>query len=740
MATARPGSVSAHSFTPVSPVPSPPKRSASKKEMIDEMTEALKTSPALVIKSNNDLLKEDNTLGGDPIRSTGSPRANNITPLVRQGSVSPSGSRASPVMPQSFVEAYRTPIRKAYVSPLLEPTDVPEIQTSLLRQASEIDHSLLHTSVSPRLRSHSGSQAVSPRSPVSPSIASQVHSSVAEHVTAIEKGLSMREFRAGKNFKVQAVPEKPYAGGNSASSTPSPRGSSPKWLEKAAKTVSFDLKDVSDQKPEVGLSLPEAKSVASGEASPRLNRAVSIVTKAGQDWTSGDAVVAPPVLERQSSRLSPKGYPESPPLAPSVSSVGLIELSPVASSAPHFMSPRDNPKPQPLSSPYRTAVAPLDAFGSDWRQAGDSYLLGGSFVKSANTCKACNGSGQGDQSACPVCAPFYLNQTTNALSFRGRGLKAVTDDLLLGDTATTATGSSDDSGKRECMRTIPLVKEWVIGRELPFPRAPDHPHSRTCPGGLECRHTDSRMARQCKDNKSGTVELLDLSENHLASIACVSALPNILELRVAYNSLSHSLPMETFAQLRRLSVLDVSYNRLTDLSALVSCRHTLRVLKAKQNRLRVVNGIDACPLLEDLDLSDNLIANKDALTSLALLGKLMIVDLRGNPVTDYQPEMVGLCNSLTRVAVFNGEIISLGPAGLNKGRGEYPYGIRYKIKSDGVSRVGEGTESSKAKIVDSSVAAASDSGNRDTEGLERMLASSVGRKESAAKRLLSKEF
>ena len=160
------------------------------------------------------------------------------------------------------------------------------------------------------------------------------------------------------------------------------------------------------------------------------------------------------------------------------------------------------------------------------------------------------------------------------------------------------------------------------------------------------------------DRLKGNVQLLNLSNNKISNVTLLSEYRDLRKVSLARNRLALSLPVETFARLTRLSVLDVSENRLCSLDGLTGCK-SLKILNASKNRIRVLSGVDACTLLEDLDVSGNLMSGSletCGLSWLVGMSKLRKLDFRWNPICDREDLMVAYRSLLPNVSELNGEV------------------------------------------------------------------------------------
>jgi Leucine-rich repeat (LRR) protein len=127
-----------------------------------------------------------------------------------------------------------------------------------------------------------------------------------------------------------------------------------------------------------------------------------------------------------------------------------------------------------------------------------------------------------------------------------------------------------------------------------------------------------------------TLVVLDLSKNHLTTVAELPPLPLLRDLNLSNNAICDlQLPV-----LPSLHNLDLSHN---DLSSLVLPElPSLRILDASNNSIESIQefGEETLPYLWSCDLRENALAVPDSLNSLAKLPLLWYLQLKGNPMAD----------------------------------------------------------------------------------------------------------
>jgi len=161
------------------------------------------------------------------------------------------------------------------------------------------------------------------------------------------------------------------------------------------------------------------------------------------------------------------------------------------------------------------------------------------------------------------------------------------------------------------------------------------------------------------------VTSLDLSNNRIKHTLALMTYPYLIELNLSKNCLSGSLSAETFSALKCIKYMNLSFNRLVSVAGLENVRATLEHLEVNNNRLRLLNGIDACYLLIHLDVSNNLLsrsARQCGLASCHSLTKLKFLDFRKNPVCE-EPGIISEMRTLVPfVRYMNGKDFGFPPS------------------------------------------------------------------------------
>ena len=112
--------------------------------------------------------------------------------------------------------------------------------------------------------------------------------------------------------------------------------------------------------------------------------------------------------------------------------------------------------------------------------------------------------------------------------------------------------------------------------------------------------------------------------------ASLSQLPAVTRIDLSQNRLAS---MEHIDRCVRLAHLDVSFNRITDLSDARRQVGNLSTLVLQHNGISDVSGLSKLYSLEALDVSGNLICTRDSLTGVCALPCLRSLWIAGNPVT-----------------------------------------------------------------------------------------------------------
>ncbi|KAH9578191.1 hypothetical protein LSM04_007374 [Trypanosoma melophagium] len=101
-----------------------------------------------------------------------------------------------------------------------------------------------------------------------------------------------------------------------------------------------------------------------------------------------------------------------------------------------------------------------------------------------------------------------------------------------------------------------------------------------------------------------------------------------------------------FTRCLALAHLDLTRNKLQSLKGIELLAHTLRCLSAAENELRDVSGIDACLLLENVQLEGNQLSSESALAPLAELPHLRYLVLQREVHVDGMDEPLLLDNPI----------------------------------------------------------------------------------------------
>ncbi|KAL6756687.1 hypothetical protein V8C86DRAFT_2642987 [Haematococcus lacustris] len=152
------------------------------------------------------------------------------------------------------------------------------------------------------------------------------------------------------------------------------------------------------------------------------------------------------------------------------------------------------------------------------------------------------------------------------------------------------------------------------------------------------------------------VQELTLDNQGIADLGCISELPHLTSLTLAFNNLSSSSALSSLSALQHLNL---SHNHLTALT----CRSlpALTHLNASHNRLRSLKGLAACPSLTTAFLQHNQLTAAE-LQHLSSLTRLQRLCLAPNPLTrevggqqQYRALLAGLCPALE---ILDGQPIS----------------------------------------------------------------------------------
>lgn len=122
---------------------------------------------------------------------------------------------------------------------------------------------------------------------------------------------------------------------------------------------------------------------------------------------------------------------------------------------------------------------------------------------------------------------------------------------------------------------------------------------------------------------------LNISSNSLSDYSGIdlSSLKHLQELDASWNKFRGPLPSKFVPA--SVVKLDMSYNELTDLTALLTCTE-LHTLNVNHNHVKKLAGLPSA--LDTLDISHNLISSLFALRLLSLSSKITDLRVEGNPV------------------------------------------------------------------------------------------------------------
>ena len=125
---------------------------------------------------------------------------------------------------------------------------------------------------------------------------------------------------------------------------------------------------------------------------------------------------------------------------------------------------------------------------------------------------------------------------------------------------------------------------------------------------------------------------LDLSDNSVSDInpAAVHLVPKLRSLNLSQNSLESVANLSTLSDLEDLNL---SNNRIAQLPDLHTKLGNIKSLNLAQNRISSLDGLAKLYGLVSLDVSRNRIAELDTIRTVAALPCLEELTLTGNPVT-----------------------------------------------------------------------------------------------------------
>ncbi|KAH1029238.1 serine/threonine-protein kinase 11-interacting protein [Dendroctonus ponderosae] len=120
------------------------------------------------------------------------------------------------------------------------------------------------------------------------------------------------------------------------------------------------------------------------------------------------------------------------------------------------------------------------------------------------------------------------------------------------------------------------------------------------------------------------LQVLDLSSNEIGKLDPIEHLPNLKMLNLSFNKLE-AAPRFKGPVTRRLQTLKLNNNFLEDIS-----------------------GLSTLSNLQQLDLAQNCLIDHNVLLSIAQIGSLYCLDLRGNPISFHRQHRTLTCNYLNK--------------------------------------------------------------------------------------------
>ena len=123
-------------------------------------------------------------------------------------------------------------------------------------------------------------------------------------------------------------------------------------------------------------------------------------------------------------------------------------------------------------------------------------------------------------------------------------------------------------------------------------------------------------------------------------------LSNLLYLKLS-NSLIQSIS-DIGTSFSKLKILQMNNCRLKELNGIVCFEH-LEVFEAKNNLINDLIEIEMCSSIVKLDLENNIIEDEENIYFLSSLDKLEYLNLKGNPLRNYEEKLKELCPSLLHI-------------------------------------------------------------------------------------------
>lgn len=152
------------------------------------------------------------------------------------------------------------------------------------------------------------------------------------------------------------------------------------------------------------------------------------------------------------------------------------------------------------------------------------------------------------------------------------------------------------------------------------------------------------------DSQLSSIKILILRQNTVSrpDLMGLTQLTELTNLDLAINSIEGKLPDNCIPH--TLINLDLSYNLLTDISGVLCCIN-LKTLNVAHNQLKKIIGLP--PLIEKVNLSDNLLASPVTLRVISACPKIWAVGIAGNPllnkIADWRAQLVSLCPKVVEI-------------------------------------------------------------------------------------------
>ena len=133
---------------------------------------------------------------------------------------------------------------------------------------------------------------------------------------------------------------------------------------------------------------------------------------------------------------------------------------------------------------------------------------------------------------------------------------------------------------------------------------------------------DNREEYETRSNLT-RLSILDMSFNRIKKVQALDQLVNLRKLYLANNRLSE-IPEDAFKSLRCLEVIDLGANRIRKMGSYLNVLENLKELWLGKNKIEKIEGIDKLKNLVRLDVQSNRLTSVESLPSLPNVEELYL--------------------------------------------------------------------------------------------------------------------